>query len=577
MIGETIGRYRVVEKLGQGGMGVVYKARDTLLGRFVALKALPPESTSDPERRNRFLDEAKAASALQHPGIVAVHDVVSADGQDLIVMEYVAGETLDRRMGQRALPLSHGLRYAEQVADALARAHAAGIVHRDIKPSNVMVTEDDTVKILDFGLAKLAEAPFPDDDEPTVSRRDAGQLTREGAIAGTLAYMSPEQVGRQAGGRADGRLLLRRAPVRDAHRAAPLPARHAARDPVRHPGGGAEPPTQSRRGCPRRRSGRSSRCLHKEPSRRWQSMSDLSAVLRDLREDSESGRAKVQAPPATARRSRAWLWWAARPPPWSRRQWSPPCSTVAPHAGGPARALAADLRHRADDRPSISADGQLVAYASDRSGEGHIDIWVQHENQPQPARLTVTPRRLATMHLSGRLAHRLPLGARRGRALVVGALGGEERKIVDRGLLPRFSPDGSQIVFLEDAALAPRGLTMFLVRAEGGPPRPFQPDFGVRPPPGSVGPLWSPDGRFLLFAGVTCGSRDPDWWVAPVDGGPRSRRVPPRCPGSASCRSPAPGSAATSSSPPGRRWRGSTSTGCGSRRATGRSPALSSH
>ena len=106
MIGETIGRYRVVEKLGQGGMGVVYKARDTLLGRFVALKALPPELPADEERRNRFLEEAKAASALQHPGIVGVYDVIQADGQDFIVMEYVSGETLEQRMGQRALPLS---------------------------------------------------------------------------------------------------------------------------------------------------------------------------------------------------------------------------------------------------------------------------------------------------------------------------------------------------------------------------------------------------------------------------------------------------------------------------------------
>jgi serine/threonine protein kinase len=108
MLGETIGRYRVVERLGQGGMGVVYKARDTLLGRFVALKALPPESVADPQRRQRFIDEAKAASALQHPGIVSVFDVVEAEGQVFIVMEHVAGGTLEQRMGQRALPLSRG-------------------------------------------------------------------------------------------------------------------------------------------------------------------------------------------------------------------------------------------------------------------------------------------------------------------------------------------------------------------------------------------------------------------------------------------------------------------------------------
>src|SRR5512143_469939 len=201
--GETIGRYHVVEKLGQGGMGVVYKARDTLLGRFVALKALPPDSASSPDRRSRFLEEAKAASALQHPGIVSVFDVLQADGQDFIVMEYVGGETLEQRMGQRALPLTRALRYAEQVADALACAHGAGIVHRDLKPSNVMVTEDDAAKVLDFGLAKLTQAPFPGDDAPTVSRGHA-HLSREGAVAGTLAYMSPEQAaGRPVDARTD--------------------------------------------------------------------------------------------------------------------------------------------------------------------------------------------------------------------------------------------------------------------------------------------------------------------------------------------------------------------------------------
>jgi serine/threonine protein kinase len=193
VIGETIDRYHVVEKLGQGGMGVVYKARDTLLGRFVALKALPPDAVADPQRRQRFLEEAKAASALQHPGIVSVYDVVEAAGQVFIVMEHVAGETLEQRMGQQALPLSRALRYGEQIADALARAHAAGIVHRDLKPSNIMVAEDDTAKVLDFGLAKLAEAPFAGDEAPTVSRGHVERLTREGAVVGTLAYMSPEQ------------------------------------------------------------------------------------------------------------------------------------------------------------------------------------------------------------------------------------------------------------------------------------------------------------------------------------------------------------------------------------------------
>ena len=191
MIGQTIDRYRVVEKLGQGGMGVVYKARDTVLERFVALKVLPPDKSSDPDRRRRFLQEAKSASALNHPGIVAVHDVLTVDGQDVLVMEMVEGETLEQLLAQKRLPLGEALALGIGIADALARAHAAGIVHRDLKPSNVMVTPDG-VKVLDFGLAKLAETPFIDAEAPTIAP-DESSLTQQRAILGTVGWMSPEQ------------------------------------------------------------------------------------------------------------------------------------------------------------------------------------------------------------------------------------------------------------------------------------------------------------------------------------------------------------------------------------------------
>ncbi|MCG6925778.1 MAG: serine/threonine protein kinase, partial [Acidobacteria bacterium] len=164
--------------------------------RAARRRGLPPDKSRDPERRQRFLGEAKAASALNHPGIVAVHDVLTVDGQDLIVMELVEGETLETRLARKPLPLGEALGLAVQIADALGRAHAAGIVHRDLKPANVMVTRDGGVKILDFGLAKLTQAPFLDSEAPTVSHHE--DLTAEQAIVGTVAWMSPEQAAGEA-------------------------------------------------------------------------------------------------------------------------------------------------------------------------------------------------------------------------------------------------------------------------------------------------------------------------------------------------------------------------------------------
>jgi serine/threonine protein kinase len=157
LTGQTISHYRVFEKLGDGGMGVVWKARDTRLNRFVALKVLPAAKMNDPERKRRFVQEARTASALNHPNIITIYDIDQADGIDFITMECVPGKPLDRLIPRKGLRLNEALQYATQVADALAAAHAAGIVHRDLKPGNVMVNESGVVKVLDFGLAKLTE------------------------------------------------------------------------------------------------------------------------------------------------------------------------------------------------------------------------------------------------------------------------------------------------------------------------------------------------------------------------------------------------------------------------------------
>ena len=151
MIGKTISHYQILEKLGEGGMGVVYKARDTRLDRFVAIKVLPAEKVADLERKIRFVQEAKAASALNHPNIITIYDIDQAEGIDFIAMEYVAGKTLDRLIPRNGMRLNEALKAAVQITDALARAHAAGIIHRDLKPANLMMDEHGLVKVLDFG------------------------------------------------------------------------------------------------------------------------------------------------------------------------------------------------------------------------------------------------------------------------------------------------------------------------------------------------------------------------------------------------------------------------------------------
>jgi serine/threonine protein kinase len=290
MVGRTIQQYQLLEKLGAGGMGEIYKALDTRLNRTVAIKVLPSAKSGDPERRRRFLQEAQAASGLNHPSIITIHDVISDGDTEFMVMEYVQGKTLNDLIPKGGLRVPLLIKYALQMADALSAAHAAGIVHRDLKPANAMVTESGLVKVLDFGLAKLTDrSAVPDTGDDRTRTIANAPMTVEGSILGTVSYMSPEQAqGKKVDQRSDifsfGAVLYEMATgVRAFEGESSLSTLSSIlRDEAR-------PMSEVAPDVPPQLEDVIQRCLRKMPDDRWQSMKEIQAALSMLKRESDSG------------------------------------------------------------------------------------------------------------------------------------------------------------------------------------------------------------------------------------------------------------------------------------------------
>jgi serine/threonine protein kinase/Tol biopolymer transport system component len=525
LVGQTLLHYRIVEKIGEGGMGAVYRAMDTHLDRPVAVKVLPPDKVADAERKSRFVQEAKAASALRHPNIVVIHDIASDRGQDFIVMEHVEGQPLDQLIGRRGLKLNDALGIAVQIADGLAKAHGAGIVHRDLKPTNVMVTPDGLVKILDFGLAKLTE---------DVSAAEAGRTmtlgqeekprTEEGYVVGTAAYMSPEQAeGKKIDARSDvfsfGSVLYemltgRRAFGRDSQ----IKTLAAVLNEEPKPASGVS------EAVPAELERILTRCLRKDPQRRWQTMSDLKVALQDIKEDSESGRLQAAPPARRGKKRTAPFALAAAVLLVAVAILVLKFVVLKPQGPIEYEIIPVTLDSGLSTEATLSIDGSLMAYASDREGNGNSDIWVQQVSGGRPLRLTHHPADdgFPSFSPDGKeIAFRSERDG--GGIYIIDALatGGEPRRIADRGLAPKFSPDGRWIAyFILPASLEAREFSAFVVSPKGGEPREilrgFLFDFFVQ----GASFVWSPDSKHLLFRGRRADDpKSRDWWVAPIDGG----------------------------------------------------------
>ena len=500
----------------------MYKSRDTRLNRLVAIKVLRRDLVASNSRKQRFIQEAKSASALNHPNIITIYDIFEFEGMDCLVMEYIAGKTLHQLIPRQGMRVNDALRIAIQVAEGLRKAHSAGIVHRDIKPSNVMVPADGPVKILDFGLAKLAEPEAVTGDDTTCT---AGPVTEDGVVMGTVNYMSPEQAqGRPVDSRSDvfsfGSVLYEMLTGRRAFQEDSAVGTLAA---ILH----NEPVPLASAGLPRALSRTLFRCLQKNPEDRWQNIGDVKQLLEDAAKDCESNAGRQSGPlTAGAGRARRFGWLAVAAGCAAGALAAYTVLRFLPSAGASAGTQSAVLHMVTADSgltgyPAISRDGKLIAFASDRAKEDNLDIWVQQVGGRAPIRLTQDPEDESDPAFSPdgtMIAFRSEKNG--GGVYLAPALGGSAVLLAPLGRNPRFSPDGRWVAYSVggEAVSNPGSAGVFIVGSGGGVPRAIHPEMAT-----ATNPVWSPNSDRLLVLGRKDGhapaGTEIDWWILPIDGG----------------------------------------------------------
>jgi Tol biopolymer transport system component len=508
--GTKLGPYEIVSPLGAGGMGEVYRARDTRLGRDVAIKVLPGALAHDADRLRRFEQEARTIAALNHPNILGIHDIGTHDGAPFLVSEFLEGQTLREKLVSGPLPVRRAIEYALGIAQGLAAAHEKGIVHRDLKPENVFVTRDGRIKVLDFGLAKLVRPENPHEDEVTLT----SSPTLPGTVMGTVGYMSPEQVrGDPTDSRSDifsfGALLYEMLSGKRAFKretSAETMTAILREEPPALNDTGWQGPLELQRIL--------ARCLEKNVERRFQSASDLAFALESL-SGTSTGKAIAKSSPQPRSR-RAWLPWViAAALLMGTATWE-----MLRPAAAPANPLEKARFTRVTDFKSVEAaispDGRFVAFVSDH--DGPFDIWLTQVGAGSVVNLTQgkvspLPGPLRTVGFSGDGSEIWVGGGDVGmRPRLMPLTGGTPRNFLGEDVVNMaWSPDGERIVYHNFSA----GDPMFVADRSGANARQI---FGDRPGLHNHFPAWSPDGRWIYFVHGTPATKEMDLWRIEPDG-----------------------------------------------------------